>query len=758
MSLTPAQLYELLPAIYRIRDIEQGEPLKALVDVIAEQAAVIEADIGRLYENWFIETCDEWVVPYIGDLLGVRGLHPLGSDAPFSQRALVANTLSYRRRKGTATVLEQLARDTTGWNARAVEFFQLLETTQHFNHVRLASVRTPDLRQTNQLELIDTAFDSAAHTGDVRSIKLNRGWHNIPNIGLFIWRLQSYVFPGRVDDPGVTLPPVIAPTARAVKSPSDGRYTFNPLGLDGPLFNRPQTETTITHLAEEINVPGLLRRRPLYDELEARRQTLVDGGAPEAIYFGTQPVLQVFIQDKPADPIVEIPPEEILICNLSEPPVAVPEVWLRPATSKLYQPGAGGAKVARPIQVAVDPVLGRLAFPKGVTPNDVRVSFAYGFSGDLGGGPYNRRASVLNALKRQVTWQVGVSKELTPVAGKIFSTIADAVAEWNALPAGSVGVIAVMDSATYVENLTGANRIKIPESSELLVVAADWPEEPVAGGVPGQKQRVVGHLEPDDRRPHVLGDIGVTGTAPGNSETPGDLNLNGLLIEGKLTIDGTMTGNLGAVGLAHCTLVPSKGGLVVTSKNTQLTISLERTICGPIDLPKTVPSLGVSESIVDGVGGVAINADNAAVEIDKSTCFGRVDTLQVEASDSIFTDRLSAVRRQAGCVRFSYVPENSKTPRRFRCQPDLALDNAKPGEKNLIRARLIPTFTSENYGNFAYAQLSRTCAIEITTGGDNGAEMGAFNFLLQPQRLTNLQTGLDEYLRFGLEAGIILVT
>lgn len=725
MSLTSAQLYAFLPAIYRIRDTEQGEPLKALVDVIAQQAAVMEADIARLYENWFIETCDEWVVPYIGDLLAVRGLHSLGKDAPFSQRALVANTLSYRRRKGTATVLEQLAQDTTGWKARAVEFFELLETTQHYNHVRPFNVRTPDLRRTNELELIDTAFDVAAHTGDVRDIKLNRGWYNVPNIGLFIWRLQSYFMQQS--------------SARAVALVADGRYTFSPLGLDGPLFNRPQTETQITHLAEEINVPGLLRRRPLYDELESRRQTLIDGGEPEPIYFGSQPVLQVFAQDQPGDPLVEIPAEQILICNLIEPPAPVPEVWLRPPTSKLYQPAAGGAKQPRPIKVAVDPVLGRLAFPKGVKPNDVRVSYAYGFSGDGGGGPYNRRQSVLDTLKRKVSWKVTVSKELAPVPGKIFSTIADAVAEWNAQPQGAVGVIAIMDSATYVENLTGANRIKIPEGSELLII----------GGDP---------LEPDERRPHVVGDIGATGTAPANTPTPGELNFNGLLIEGKLTIDGTLTGNLGALEVTHCTLVPGNGGLAVTSKNDQLSIKLSRSICGPIVLPKSVPSLNLAESIVDGLAGDAIKASSTAVEIDKTTCFGRVSTLEVEASDSIFTDRLTAVRRQVGCVRFSYVPENSKTPRRFRCQPDLALDQAKASEKNLIRARLIPTFTSEDYGNYAYAQLSRTCAIEISTGGDNGAEMGVFNFLLQPQRLTNLQTGLDEYLRFGLEAGIILVT
>src|SRR5262249_33225136 len=157
-----------------IRDAERGEPLRALIAVIAEQAAVMEDDITRLYENWFIETCDEWVVPYIGDLLGVRGLHPV-TEATFSQRARVANTLGYRRRKGTASMLEQLARDTTGWPARVSECFRLLATTQYLNHLRPENVRTPDLRAVNLLDRLDGPFDTIAHTGDVRHIDRGRG-------------------------------------------------------------------------------------------------------------------------------------------------------------------------------------------------------------------------------------------------------------------------------------------------------------------------------------------------------------------------------------------------------------------------------------------------------------------------------------------------------------------------------------------------------------------------------------------------------
>ena len=158
-TYTAERLYELLPAIYRLRDAEQGYPLRSLLAVIAREIGIVEEDIARLYANWFIETSDEWVVPYIGDLLGVRGLHAL-EDAGFTRRAFVANTLSYRRRKGTPTMLEQLARDTTQWNARVVEFFELLGTTQYLNHLRPHNVRTPDLRRTNVLELLDTPFDT----------------------------------------------------------------------------------------------------------------------------------------------------------------------------------------------------------------------------------------------------------------------------------------------------------------------------------------------------------------------------------------------------------------------------------------------------------------------------------------------------------------------------------------------------------------------------------------------------------------------
>ena len=176
MSYDPDKLYNLLPAIHRIRDAEQGEPLRQLLTLVTEQVGILEEDLEQLYDNQFIETCAPWVLPYIGDLIGYRPLHPTGLDQ-VTPRAEVAHTIGYRRRKGTACVLEQLARDVTGivrdgnrWNARAVEFFQLLATTQFMNHVRLTNYYAPDLREWEPLERLGSAFETSAHTVDVRHV------------------------------------------------------------------------------------------------------------------------------------------------------------------------------------------------------------------------------------------------------------------------------------------------------------------------------------------------------------------------------------------------------------------------------------------------------------------------------------------------------------------------------------------------------------------------------------------------------------
>src|SRR5262249_32675684 len=194
----------LLPAIHRIRDAERGSPLRALLQVIAEQVNVVEADIAQVYGNWYIETWVEVVVRNIGVLVGYRIAHEAGEPGDASTSAArnriliprrdVAGAIRNRRRKGALALLEELARDVAGWPARAVEFFKLLVWTQNVNHPHLDRGGTVDLRRGDALDRLNGAFDEIAHTVDVRRINSHRaqGRYNIPSVGLFVWRLKSY--------------------------------------------------------------------------------------------------------------------------------------------------------------------------------------------------------------------------------------------------------------------------------------------------------------------------------------------------------------------------------------------------------------------------------------------------------------------------------------------------------------------------------------------------------------------------------------
>jgi hypothetical protein len=124
-------LWRLLPEVYRASDSDdpdQAGPLRELVVRLGKQIAVVRRCIDRTVEDQSIESCDDWLIPYIGDLLATNLVAGLDARA---QRLDVAKTIYYRRRKGTAGILEEIAADITGWNARAVEFFRRLSRARH---------------------------------------------------------------------------------------------------------------------------------------------------------------------------------------------------------------------------------------------------------------------------------------------------------------------------------------------------------------------------------------------------------------------------------------------------------------------------------------------------------------------------------------------------------------------------------------------------------------------------------------------------
>lgn len=660
-STKEKKLYELIPAVYRQHDSKTGEPLKGLIDIIEEQLEILENDIKNLYDNWFIETCDDWIIPYIGDLVGAKLLRAV-ENATLSQRAWVANTISYRRRKGTVAVLEQLALDVTGWNAKAVEFFQLVSTTQYINHLRPTNLRSPDLRDTEKLELLNKPFDTIPHTLDVRNIRdeKSKGYYNIQNVGIFLWRLYAY-------------PIINAPAF----DHGDGKYSFSQLGYDIPLFSHPVTEPTITHLAEEVNVPSIIRRSQLKNHMQKyyginKSILLIENGSPVSI-------------------------DRIVVCNLGN------EWKHRPSSGK----------------IAIDPILGRIAFPIGENPEKVNVSYYYGFSADIGGGFYDREPSNFEVSNNNVKLY-RISK-VKPVEGT-YPSIPVAIGEWQgAQEKPNSAIFEILDSEFYEEPF----HITLQEN-ESIVIKSSQNQRPVLRSTDGT----------DDPLIQITGSKG------------SKVLIEGLLFDQKMI--KVNPGDLQSLRINHCTLVPGENiSIKVEGENNSLTLALQRSISGKIMTKESEARLEVKDSIVDAKEKdhhhhyYAVECYKASIE--NSTVFGKISvTLMELASNTIFTDMVTATRRQEGCVRFSYVPEGSKVPRLYRCLP-------------LEEEKLRPYFTSELFGDPGYAQLHKDVAQEIFNGGDNDAEMGAFNLLYQPQRLENLESSLDEYLRFGLEAGIQLV-
>lgn len=718
MTWDADKLYALLPSIYRIRDQEEGSPLKALLAVLAEQAEVLQEDLAQLYDDQFIETCAEWVVPYLGDLIGYRRLRG-ATSGDGSSRAEVANTIAYRRRKGTVSVVEQLATDVTGWKARAVEYFQHVCTTQYLNHVRPTHHAVADLRRQRRLIWSQTPFDSVPRTVDVRWITSGRGRYNLPNVGLFLWRLSPYR--------------VVKGTAKLITA---GCFTFHPLGSDMPLFNPGQGEESLARLAEPVHVPDPLRRRPLFDELEELRQSLADG-LPEAVaaralswFDPRQPAFQVFKNG------TAVPVKEIMICDLTE--------WSRPPSRRTYRrrarrPGDAGPDPQLPIQVAVDPVLGRLAFPAdaNLAGMQVQVTYSFGFSGAFGGGPYPTDALRAPATRRVVTGGSTLPQALAAVG------TAD-------------GVIQIDDSATIDGDLT-------------ITLAPD------------QDLTIQGN---EGTRPVLTGTITIV-CAP-----DAELTLHNLMLARSVRITGAADT---AVTLRHCTLAPvelaqdlsmtprSEPSVRWVDAGSRGTLVVDHTLTGRLVTSPNV-SVDLFDSAVDALAdtGTALAAADdgkmaaGTLRLIRTTVIGAIRVRALElAEHALVTGAVVSEQQQQGCVRFSYLPPDSRAPRRYRCQPEWAVQRARDAAQALdpsvgaevlaqlearIRSSLRPAFTTERFGQPAYLQLHASCPSAIRMGAENGSEMGLFQSVGQSRREADVRARLEEYLRFGSESGIFYVT
>ena len=832
------RLWQLLPAVYRTADtvsLHARGPLRELLNRIGAQVAIVRRSLDQLWADQSIECCDNWVIPYIGDLLGANLVKNL--DAP-AQRLDVAKTIHYRRRKGTVEVLEELALDVTGWTAHVVEGFRRLARTRNgldpavgaaaFGRVSPADVSQllqvegltglltggpagglADLRSRHGAALANTAFDESFHAADFRVGRGALGHFGIPKLLVFLWRLTSFHVVG------------VTPVAVAGCT---NQYVFDPTGRQIPLFlPEPPVPDDFSESwtpAHEWQVPG-----PLTSSLET---AITD--------TGTSPPPPV----RPPYPDSGLPPRYSL---------------------------NGGAQLA-----SIWPEIGRFA-TTAAPPQPFTVDYQYGFSSMVGAGPYDRELlgnpPTVVGTETVVTGGTGLDTALASTVTTGTVTIGDSLT-YATLGSPAAPIVSLLVRAgpgarpvlrpppkagswpasrpdpwiftggrsqqgaaqLVLDGLTlsgcdivlrGAfDTVRITACTIDPGTAADGPgtaadsSPPLATAVDGETLAPCQiFIEADPASPDdpgavgqllvdrsILGPIrtrfrgsvekltitdsiiqGLPATA-GATYTAADVFDPVLLARGLLGSDQLAQALRTTMGAAAVDKLQEYAAEPLSSQESGLpqpvlaglnllvggkslydppalfaTVNLSADILALAGKAKldTAHLAALNRGLIDesfpvALGVAALAVADATAQLTRVTVLGRIAAHRLVANDSILRDFAAVDDTQAGCVRFSAYASGSAIPRQYESAA------ISPGA---------PIFTSDSYGQPGYAQLLETAdaaiagdaaGASISSGAENGSEMGAFSADLNPIKEQGLLIKYAEYMPLGLTPVIVHVT
>ena len=724
------KLWVTIPEVYRHEDgldTPNKGVLRALVEILAAQAAVVRRSQDRLWDDQFIELCNEWAVPYIGELLGTR---LLSAQNARGRRVDVAKTIYYRRRKGTPRILEELIADISGWDGKMTEGFQRLVRARHgldpkptafaghFSGTMPGGVA--DLRNTRAAELADGPFEEYHHTPDMR----RQGRYGITKLNFFLYKLSAY----RVED-------------ATPFSLGDGRrFTFDPSGRSIQLFSQSKRpdDWDNWHSAQAWElaapIPCRLLGHAAYQISDETMQQLVAIGSItpaqstelvvlRGLYFKNEATLRSALSSLPSAAVfvasigsflrhslvADCGKRALLPDGIAAPDDSSVSVMIGANTPTAEHIAAGNlhnwaALPASDKNTLIDPEHGRFAaIDAAIAPNvPVLGTYHYGFSGKIGAGTHNR-PEVENTIPDIIFDKGGAIAAAEIHDGRVHQFD-------NNLRYGPIG------NKLSVANLRfqAANQMR-----PYLRLESDWVLNTGANS-----------------EAHLVFDglwLGGLGNAPCALVLRGDYE--------RVTFKNCTLDPGGDVNALGETLHP----VMLRIEGNVENLMIDACIMGPIEASGSavVESLCICDSIVQSVGAgvAAIRVDTGMTSLQNVTVFGEMQVHRLEASDSIVTDAVQVLDTQTGCFRFSAAPRISRLPR--------------PYEAFLFANDTNHWFSSRKFGRPTFAQISDTAPIALQRGAENGAEMGAFNSLMNPIKLDGLRTKVEEYMPFGLVAQFV---
>lgn len=818
------KLYERLPEIYRIKDAEIAEKylygdqpaesfqLRGYLEPVEEMFSAIHENIESLYHDLFIETCDDWVIPYIADLLGTSHL----SGDAWTVRADTADTIALRRRKGTLGAIELLTYILTKWGVHCVELRENLVWHQHLNHqrpdeggqppyglskvLRTSAIRggTVTMRDPSQLSLLNTPFDPFAHIADVQPHEIGQIRYNLPNLAIFLWRLKAY----RLD----VVKPLMDKKTQTDGAPFVVRINVNPIptnDLSNPyvkpantpegqplqLFNTNRFDLFNSKREgnNKLNLSAIAPRISRVDEVPApipvqRLTENTASGAPQE-YFSLDSYM-----DDPLDlETVDITDVgfQIHIPNSVFPG----EIWLHKKPPRFWKIRgenlcAWEIGLHPPLEdreIAIDPERGRVVM--GVASEEradalldkLLLTITYGAVGEVGAHPISYLSLPANLANTP-------NKHLVKFAENP-NALRDALVDvsQNTEPT----IIEIADSRTHKLDLSDAalsgdvvdenGVLSLRLNAPLVIRAADNQRPIIELTIPLAFRPVnVAGADKDEQKEFdaVMENISV--------------RLEGLYLARMqdFAADTPLIARaaLNRLEILNCTLDPGGFQKFDGTRAPLLTsfelfepygfddadderefkqtpeIIIQRSICGTI-LIDSGYRLCLTDSIVDA--GQGIDDTNSAFAISNATdsANGYAAHTVVKGVTILGRTRVASIEGNSAIFVHALEVENRQIGcLKYSYFSGEAEDNLPQNHACVDGNSAVLIFTSEIFGNPAYCQISLQSDRRILEEGANGDQMGAFGFLMESHKWRNLKIRFREFMPVDVRPILIPVT